>query len=93
MRTNRKSALVTGIALIIMAIVAALTYGYIHNLLVVPDDAETTVENIKSNGLLFRLEVFGWFFILLLDVIVAWALYLFFKKKIRISLSSWLGCE
>ncbi len=64
-----------------MAVVAALTYGYIHNSLVVPGDAETTVENIRSNGLLFHIEVIGWFFILLLDVIVAWALYLFFKNE------------
>ncbi|HPF51621.1 MAG TPA: DUF4386 domain-containing protein, partial [Draconibacterium sp.] len=81
MKTNRKPALAAGIALLIMAVVAALTYGYIHNSLVVPGDAETTVENIRSNGLLFHIEVIGWFFILLLDVIVAWALYLFFKNE------------
>lgn len=81
MKTNRKPALIAGIALLIMAVVAAFTYGYVHNSLVIPEDTETTVENIKSNGLLFHIEVIGWFFILLLDVIVAWALYLFFKNE------------
>ncbi len=81
MKTNRKSALIAGIALLIMAITAGLIYGYLHNTLVIPNNPNSTFENLKSNGLLFETEVFGWFFILVLDLIVAWALYSFFKNE------------
>lgn len=81
MKTNRKSALIAGIALIMMAIVAGFTFGYIHNTLIVEGDSENTFMNIKSDALLFQAEIFGWFFILVLDVIVAWALYVFFRNE------------
>jgi len=81
MKTNRKSALIAGIALIIMAVVAGFTYGYIHNTLVIANNPESTFNNLKLNGLLFQAEIFGWFFILVLDVVVAWALYVFFRNE------------
>ncbi len=81
MKTERKSALIAGIALIIMAVVAGFTYGYLHNTLIVEGDSETTLSNLTSNRLLFQTEIFGWFFILILDVIVAWALYVFFRNE------------
>ena len=81
MKTQRKSALIAGIALIIMAVVAGFTYGYLHNTLIVEGDSETTLRNLKSDASLFQAEIFGWFFILVLDVIVAWALYFFFRDE------------
>lgn len=81
--TNRKSALIAGITIIIMALTAAITYGYIHNILVISDNMETTVSNLKTNRLLFIAEIAGWHFILLCDVVVALALYIFFKNKNR----------
>jgi hypothetical protein len=81
MKTNRKSALIAGVALIIMAVAAGFTYGYIHNTLVIANDPESTFNNLKLNGLLFQTEIFGWLLILILDVIVAWALYVFFKNE------------
>lgn len=81
MKTNRKSALIAGIALIIMAVAAGFTYGYIHNTLVIANDPLSTFDNLTSNGLLFQAEIFGWFFILILDVIVALVLYVFFRNE------------
>ncbi|HKK59395.1 MAG TPA: DUF4386 domain-containing protein, partial [Salinivirga sp.] len=81
MKTNRKSTLIAGIALIIMAVVAGFTYGYIHNTLVIANNPESTFNNLKLNGLLFQAEIFGWFFILILDVVVALALYVFFRNE------------
>lgn len=83
MKTNRKFALIAGIALIFMAVAAAFSYGYVHNTLVIPGNPETTVSNLKSNRLLFMIEVLGWHFILLCDAVVAWALYNFFKNENR----------
>ncbi|GET20338.1 DUF4386 domain-containing protein [Prolixibacter denitrificans] len=81
MVSKRNSAQIAGIAILIMAAVAAFTYGYIHNSLVVPNHSETTIGNLKASTWLFRTEIVGWHFILLCDVVVAWALYKFFKDE------------
>ena len=83
MNTNRKSALITGFALIIMAVVAGFTFGYIHNTLVVAGNPVATASNIKSSALLFRAEIAGWLIILILDVVATLALYIFFKNENR----------
>jgi len=81
MKTKRKSALLTGITLLVMAATAVFSFGYVHNTLVIPGNPETTVQNLKSNELLFIAEILGWHIILLCDIVVAWALYTFFKKE------------
>ena len=83
MKPTRKSALVAGIALLVMAVAAGFTYGYIHNTLVVPGNSEATLNNLESHQFLFTLEILGWIFILLCDVVVAWALYVFFRNENR----------
>lgn len=81
MKTKRKSALVAGIALIIMAVVAALTYGYLHNTIVVPAVTERTIVNLTNFNTLIIAEISGWLLILVLDVVVAWFLFLFLKCR------------
>ena len=82
MVTKRNSALIAGIVILMMAAVAAFTYGYIHNSLVVPNHPETTVSQLRASAWLLRTEIVGWHIILLCDVVVvAWALYNFFKDE------------
>ncbi len=81
MKTSRKSALTAGFALVVMAAVAAFTYGYAHNVLVIPNNPEETFNLLNSSRILFRTEILGWFLILILDVVVTWALYSFFKNE------------
>jgi len=89
MKTNRYSALIAGIGLILMAIVAGFSYGYAHNSIVEMADPEATINNLRFSAQLFNMEIIGWIIILLLDITVAWALYLFFKKENnKISLST-----
>lgn len=78
--SERKAALIAGISLLLMALVAGLTYGYLHGNLVAADDAQATLENLKTSTGLFYTEIFGWTVIFLLDAVVAWSLYHFFKK-------------
>lgn len=88
----RKAAITSGISLIIMAIAAGFSYGYIHGSLVVPGDISTTYHNIASSIMLFKAEIIGWVVVLLLDVIVAWSSYIFLKpvnQELAI-LASWL---
>ena len=78
--SQRRLALIAGISLLLMAIVAGFSYGYVHSSLVNPDDAQVTFENISAAQGLFTSEILGWTIIFFLDAIVAWALYLFFAS-------------
>jgi len=75
-----------------MAAVAGFSYGFVHSNLVVPGDISTTYDNIASSTMLFKAEIIGWVVILILDVIVAWSLYIFLKTLDRelALLASWL---
>ena len=75
-----------------MAAVAGFSYGYVHSSLVIPGDISTTSHNIASSIMLFKAEIIGWVVILILDVIVAWSLYIFLKPLDRelALLTSWL---
>jgi hypothetical protein len=76
---QRKSALTAGISLIIMAVAAFFAYGYIHGSLVIEGDASATFNNIASSTTLFEAEILSWLIILVLDIVVAWAFYIFLK--------------
>ncbi|WP_309119621.1 DUF4386 domain-containing protein [Paenibacillus sp.] len=88
----RASALVAGISLLGMTIAAGFSYGYVHGNLVVPGDAGATYENIASSAPLFAAALFGWFVVLMLDIAVAWAFYVFLKPiRPRLALlGAWL---
>ncbi|WP_428910254.1 DUF4386 domain-containing protein [Niallia sp. Krafla_26] len=76
---HRKYALTAGIALIIMALAASFSNGYVQGKLVVPNDATVTFNNIISSTALFNAGIFGWLLIFICDVVVAWALYIFLQ--------------
>lgn len=87
-----KYALIAGISLILMALTAGFAFGYAHSQLLAPGDANATLDNILNSKSLLSAEIMAWWFILLLDVIVAWALYHFFKNvsKPISSLTAWI---
>ncbi|NRD78174.1 DUF4386 domain-containing protein [Bacillus sp. BRMEA1] len=88
----RKSALTAGISLIIMAMAAFFSYSFIHGRLVIPEDASATFTNIKSASILFKTEILGWIIILITDIFVSWAFYIFLKPidKSLSLLGAWL---
>lgn len=47
---KRKSALITGIALMIMMFADFFSYGFVHASLLVPGDAAATLRNIMLSG-------------------------------------------
>lgn len=77
---RRRMGLVAGISLVIMAIVAGFAYGYIFQNIYVPFEQSITLLNLKQFSFLFRLFIFLFLIVLILDIIVAWALYYFFKE-------------
>ncbi len=80
---QRGAALTAGVSLLLMALIAGLGYGWIHGMLVVPDDAAATAANLRSASGWFRAEIFGWLLILICDAAAAWALYVFFEPVHR----------
>jgi hypothetical protein len=80
LQPRRKMALIAGFSLIIMAIAAGFAYGYaFQNLYVATDDA-ATLAKLKQSPFLFRLMIFLFTIVLLLDVLVSWALYFSFGR-------------
>lgn len=76
---QRQTALTAGISLIIMSLAAAFSYGIVQRNLIVQDDLGATLNNIMSSHMLFNAGILGWLIILILDIIVAWALYIFME--------------
>lgn len=79
-KTNRKPALVTGLSLLLMAIVAGFAYGYAFQNIYVADSGATTLQNLNNSEFLFRLFLHGFVIVLILDVLVSCYLYFFFKQ-------------
>jgi hypothetical protein len=79
----RNSAIIAGIGLMIMAILAPIANFSILHGLIVPDDTAKTVSNILASEGLFRLGICFFLIVVILDIIVAWALYVFLKPVNR----------
>lgn len=75
----RKAAIVSGFGLLFMAVFAVFAYNFVFPNLIVPGDAATTVNNIMANELLFRMGICSFIIVIILDVVVAWALYVLLK--------------
>ena len=87
-----RAAVIAGIALLIMTILAPIANFSIIQGMIVPEDAAKTVSNISESEGLFRLGIVLFVIVALLDIIVAWALYLFLKSVNRglSLLAAWL---
>lgn len=76
----RKAAIVAGFGLLIMIIPAIFANFFVLASLIVPGDAATTANNIMANELLFRTAICSFIIVIILDLVVAWALYVFLKQ-------------
>jgi hypothetical protein len=79
----RQAALVAGLGLLVLAVLAAIVNFGVLQKLIVPGDAQTTAQNIAGAQGLFRLAVGGFFAVAILDVVVAWGLYFVFQPVNR----------
>jgi hypothetical protein len=82
----RQSGLVAGIGLLVMAVLSGFGIFVAGAGLVTPDDAAKTVEDISASEGLFRWGVLSLYGVVVLDVVVAWALFRFFSP-VRIGLA------
>jgi hypothetical protein len=88
----RTSAIVAGLGLLFMAILAPIANFGIIEKLIVPGNAASTANNIMSSVGLFRIGIGIFLIVAILDVVVAWALYMLLvptNKKLS-ALAAWL---
>jgi hypothetical protein len=79
MAPSRRVALVAGLALLLMAVLAPLAhFGVLQNL-IVPRNAAATVDNITAFEGPFRLAIAALLVVAFLDIVVAWALYVLLR--------------
>lgn len=74
-----KAAKIAGIGYLIIFVLGIFANFFIFGNLIVPGDASTTANNILSNELLFRSGMVSWLIVLICDIVIAWALYIFLK--------------
>ena len=81
--SQRQAAMTAGLGLLVMTVVFLLSDSLIFQKLIVPDDAATTADNIAASANLFRSGIGGLVIVALCDILVAWALFVFFAKVNR----------
>ncbi len=81
---NRQIAIITGVSLIIMAIVAVFVVGYAYAEFDTPGKIDQLTNNIIQNKGLYLGMLSGFLVILLLDFIVSYTLYKYFKDDHKI---------
>jgi len=88
----KNSAIIAGVGLLLMAIIAPIANFVIIQGLIDPSDVAKTVSNISASSGLFRLGICLFMLVALLDIIVAWALYIYLipVNKYLSLLAAWL---
>lgn len=81
--TSRRSAAVAAGAGILIMAVAAIFATMVQESVIMTGDAAATAKNILANEPQFRLSVFSLLVVVVLDVIVAWGLYVFLRPVNR----------
>ena len=76
-RKLRRAALISGWGLLIMTLFTLYPYYFVFPDLIIPDDAATTYRNIIAYGLQFRVAICCYLVVVILDILVAWSLYIF----------------
>src|SRR5690606_38672507 len=79
-RNQRQFALLTGISLIAMTIIAGVLMGMIYAPIFAMDTPAFTKEFANLKAPLF-IGAIGWMMILLCDIVVSWGLYKFYQDK------------
>ena len=75
----RTSAIVAGLGLLFMTILAPIANFGVIEKLIIPGNAASTANNIMGSVGLFRIGIGIFLIVAILDVVVAWALYILLK--------------
>ena len=90
--SQRKVALIEGLGLLGIALLTPFAQFGVLQALVVPADAAATVNNIIASEGLFRSGIAAFLIVIMLDVVVAWGLYVLLRPVNRTLalLTAWL---
>lgn len=77
--TLRKAAVITGISLLLMILLAPFAELYVMPKLVIPYQANETASNIVTNQSLFVAAIFSYLITFILDIVISWSLYILLK--------------
>ena len=77
--TLRRAGVVAGVALLVMVALAAFADFVVVQGMITPGDGPATAAEIMAGEGTFRLGVLAWVLIVVLDVVIAWALYRVFR--------------
>ena len=80
---SRRVALVGGIGLLLIAVLTPFARFGVLQALVVPGDATATVNNIAASEGFFRAGIATLLIVVMLDIVVAWALYIVLRPTSR----------
>jgi hypothetical protein len=75
----QRAGLIAGVGILAMAALSGFGIFYAAQGLVTPGDAAKTVEDIAASDTLFRWGMVSLYAVVVLDVVVAWALFGFFR--------------
>ena len=75
----RQAALVAGVGYLSVFILGFFGSDFALASIIMEGDASTAANNIRASELLFRKITGIWLFLMAVDVVIAWALYVFFK--------------
>jgi hypothetical protein len=81
--SQRSAALIAGIGYVVLFVLGIFANFIVRTGLVDPSEAAATFENITNSEMLFRLGLVSFLIVFIVDVIVAWALYIVFKAVNR----------
>lgn len=84
---NRNIAKITGYSLLLMAIIAGFAFGFAFPKVFNPSQIDFVQSNLAGNLQLYKLMLLAILIVLLLDSLVSWTLYRYFKddnKKIAL---------
>jgi hypothetical protein len=77
---NRTLAKIIGYSIVLMAIIAGFSFGFAFPKIYSPSQLDIAQSNLIENLQLYKLMLFGITLVLLLDILVSWTIYLYFKN-------------
>jgi hypothetical protein len=79
---QRRAALIAGLAYVVITVLSLFAISVLDGP-TEPDNPAATVGNIVNSEVLFRSGLAAFIIVLIADVVVAWALYVFFQRTSR----------
>ena len=77
---NRIFAKITGYTLLLMALIAGFSFGFAFPKIYNPSSLDFAQSKLVENLQLYKFMLLGILIVVLLDVLVSWTLYIYFKK-------------